>query len=53
MWVVDDWSNPEIPKRDNWRRELYDAVQFEPALGERLLVSADTFQRRAAAPPTR
>ncbi|CFO07594.1 4-amino-4-deoxy-l-arabinose lipid A transferase [Bordetella pertussis] len=51
MWVVDDWSNPEIPKRDNWRRELYDAVQFEPALGERLLVSADTFQQRLCQAP--
>lgn len=22
-WIVDDWTNPEIPTRDNWRKELY------------------------------
>ncbi len=29
-WVVDDWNNPDIPRRDTWRKELYDAGQFKP-----------------------
>ncbi|WP_454675847.1 ArnT family glycosyltransferase [Achromobacter pestifer] len=37
-WIVDDWTNPEIPKRDNWRKELYDAAIFDPVMGKRVLI---------------
>ncbi|MBS0445667.1 MAG: glycosyltransferase family 39 protein [Proteobacteria bacterium] len=36
--VLEDWSDPAIPRRDNWRKELYDAGQFDRAAADRLLV---------------
>ena len=38
--VISNWQDPEIPKRDNWRRELSEARQFDPARGAALLVDA-------------
>ncbi|KAG1436848.1 hypothetical protein G6F57_020493 [Rhizopus arrhizus] len=41
-WIGDNWQDPEIPTRDNWRKELYDAAQFDPGVGKRvLLIDAD------------
>jgi len=37
--VVDDWSSPEVLKRDNWRRELAEAGAFAPARASDLLVA--------------
>jgi hypothetical protein len=37
-FVVSNWSDPELKRTDNWRRELYDAGKFEPEAGERLLI---------------
>ena len=45
-WVVDDWLNPEIPIRDNWRKELYDAAKFDPAVGRQVLISNEEFKAR-------
>ncbi len=28
--VASDWADPDLPKRDNWRKELYDAARFDP-----------------------
>lgn len=52
-WVVDDWSNPDIPLRDNWRKELYDAGKFDPATAARVLVSPQMFTSRLCARPGR
>jgi len=38
VWVADDWSRPDIARHDNWRRELVDAGEFNPALARRLLI---------------
>ena len=35
--IVGDWSDPEIPRRDNWRKELHDAARFDPAAAARVL----------------
>ncbi|MBO1012395.1 glycosyltransferase family 39 protein [Achromobacter sp. SD115] len=48
-WMVDDWSNPEIPTRDNWRKELYDAAKFDPVMGKRVLIGADDMPVRMCA----
>lgn len=48
-WIVDDWQNPEIPKRDNWRKELYDAAKFDPVMGKRVLIGADDMRVRMCA----
>lgn len=35
--IVSDWSSPEIPKRDNWRKELWDAARFDPVQAQNVL----------------
>ncbi|OZI62366.1 ArnT family glycosyltransferase [Bordetella genomosp. 11] len=50
-WVVDDWNNPDIPKRDNWRKELYDAGQFRPEAMKDTLISVHELQARLCAAP--
>ncbi|KAG1257625.1 hypothetical protein G6F66_014672 [Rhizopus arrhizus] len=50
MWVGDDWREQEVPVRDNWRKELYDAAQFDPVVGKRVLVdNGDLTPRLCAA----
>jgi hypothetical protein len=44
VWVVDNW--PGLVKRDNWRNELADAAQFDPAMGQQTLVNIDRFLPR-------
>ena len=52
IWVVDDWKDPQIPKRDNWRKELYDAANFLPAeKGEQRLISRETLHQRMCEAP--
>jgi 4-amino-4-deoxy-L-arabinose transferase-like glycosyltransferase len=50
-WVVDDWDNPKIPLRDNWRKELYDAGQFRRDVMKQALISPAELQRRICAAP--
>ncbi|MBV9890450.1 MAG: dolichyl-phosphate-mannose--protein mannosyltransferase, partial [Rhizobacter sp.] len=38
--VISNWHDPEIAKRDNWRRELSEAAQFDPSRAATLLVDA-------------
>jgi hypothetical protein len=35
--VVSDWTDPELPRHDNWRKELHDAARFDPARGSQVL----------------
>jgi 4-amino-4-deoxy-L-arabinose transferase-like glycosyltransferase len=35
--VVEDWNDPALTSRDNWRKELADAGVFDPARAQRLL----------------
>ena len=35
--MVEAWDDPDIPKRDNWRKEMADAGQFDPARAARVL----------------
>ena len=35
--IASDWDDPQLPLRDNWRKELFDAARFDPALGRVLL----------------
>lgn len=36
--IASRWDDPDLPKRDNWRKEIFDAARFDPALGAKLLV---------------
>lgn len=39
--VVLDWSNPEIHRRDTWRKELADAADFAPTRKRAALLQPD------------
>jgi 4-amino-4-deoxy-L-arabinose transferase-like glycosyltransferase len=39
--VASDWADPNVPLRDNWRKELFDAARFDPARGRALLWPLD------------
>jgi 4-amino-4-deoxy-L-arabinose transferase-like glycosyltransferase len=40
-WVVEDWQDPSLTQRDNWRKELADAARFaSPQAAARLLQPA-------------
>ena len=43
--VVDDWSDPEIVKRDTWRKEMADAAAFEPQRAARVLIEPASLAR--------
>jgi hypothetical protein len=45
--IVDDWADPAIPRTDNWRKEIFDAARFEPALGAELLQPLDKLEAQA------
>ena len=35
--IAGNWADPALPTRDNWRKEVFDAARFAPALGRELL----------------
>jgi 4-amino-4-deoxy-L-arabinose transferase-like glycosyltransferase len=37
--VVEDWDQAWVLRKDTWRKELYDAVGFDPARGKKLLIT--------------
>lgn len=52
IWVVDDWADPELPTRDNWRKELFDAARFAAPEGTvAQLLSRTTLSARLCAAP--
>ena len=51
VWVVDDWEPSRVAHRDNWRKELYDAGRFAPAMGREVLVSPQEWLRRMCEAP--
>jgi len=43
--VIGDWADPDIPKHDNDRKELFDAGVFRPELARRILVPKEDWPR--------
>ena len=39
--IASRWDDPALPTRDNWRKEVFDAARFDPALGKTLLRPLD------------
>jgi hypothetical protein len=39
--IASNWDDPALPTRDNWRKEVFDAAHFDPALGRELLKPLD------------
>ena len=49
--VVDQWRSPEVKARDNWRKELDDAGEFDPVRGAHLLMRPETLPSALCAAP--
>ena len=43
--IASHWTDPELPRRDNWRKEVFDAARFDPARGRMLLAPLDQLDR--------
>ena len=43
--IASDWADPELPLRDNWRKELFDATRFAPVLGAEILRPLQSLDR--------
>ena len=39
--VLSTWNDPDLPKTDNWRKELFDAGRFDPPAAARQLWRTD------------
>ncbi|HEU0230837.1 MAG TPA: glycosyltransferase family 39 protein [Burkholderiaceae bacterium] len=48
--IVSRWKDPEILLHDGWRKELYDAGQFDPAAADKLLITSQTFREKLCGP---
>ena len=35
--IAGNWTDPELPRRDNWRKEVFDAGRFDPERARALL----------------
>ena len=49
--IADDWADPEIPHKDNWRKEIFDAARFDPSLGRELLQPIERLEAQACGLP--
>jgi len=49
--IVDDWHNAELLSKDTWRKEIFDAGRFAPALATRLLLTPTDLPGAACAAP--
>jgi 4-amino-4-deoxy-L-arabinose transferase-like glycosyltransferase len=50
--VLSRWADPEIPLRDNWRKELYDSARFDAASGALRLWPTERAAELLCAPGT-
>jgi 4-amino-4-deoxy-L-arabinose transferase-like glycosyltransferase len=41
--VVEAWDDPKVAERDNWRKEIFDAAQFDRATAAKVLVRRADF----------
>ena len=35
--IAGDWADPDLPKHDNWRKEIFDAARFDPVKARAVL----------------
>ena len=49
--VVDDWGTPAVKQRDNWRKEIADAGEFDTAAAQRLLLRPEALLPALCAAP--
>lgn len=49
--VIDLWTDPEIERHDNWRKELAEAGHFAPARADRVLLTPERLPGALCAAP--
>lgn len=47
--IVADWNAPDIRTVDTWRKEVFDAAQFDPATAAPLLINSGELLARLCA----
>lgn len=50
MVVIQDWPDERASAADNWKRELFEGADFEPAAGARLLQTPDVLPAASRQP---
>jgi 4-amino-4-deoxy-L-arabinose transferase-like glycosyltransferase len=50
--IASNWDDPDVPRRDNWRKELYDAARFDPAHGKEVLQPLAQLDQLSCGPVT-
>ncbi len=45
IWFVANWNDPGIPRDDDWRKELFDAGQFDPERAKTVLMTPPAFDK--------
>ncbi|MDB5731153.1 MAG: putative glycosyltransferase [Variovorax sp.] len=50
VMVSGDWSPASMAESDDWRNELFDAGQFDPAQGRKLLISSNALPATLCVP---
>jgi 4-amino-4-deoxy-L-arabinose transferase-like glycosyltransferase len=49
--VADDWGSPDVPRHDNWRKELADAARFAPVADRQVLLPRGVVTAAVCASP--
>jgi hypothetical protein len=50
--IASAWSDPDLPRHDNWRKELFDAGRFDPEAARRVLWPIERLDRIGCGAPT-
>ncbi len=45
IWFVSNWDDPGISRDDDWRKELFDAGQFDPERAKTVLITPPVFDK--------
>jgi len=49
--IASHWSDPDLPRHDNWRKELFDAGRFDPDLARAVLWPIERLDRIGCGAP--
>ncbi len=50
-WVVENWGDPSFLERDNWRKEVLDAAQFNPSQARLNMLKPDAVMAKLCEEP--
>ena len=49
--IASNWADPDLPRHDNWRKELFDAGRFDPAVARTVLWPIERLDRIGCGAP--